>query len=90
MRAGPAKCRSGAATGTLTIGPRRAGIELAGALKRVQVVAAADMHGSDENLRHGIAAARALDHLFAQFAIPTHVAEAVGIETAGGVLAPLF
>jgi hypothetical protein len=29
-------------------------IELAGALERVQLVGAADMHLADENLRHGL------------------------------------
>src|ERR1041384_1093987 len=38
------------------------GIELAGAFERVQIVAAADMDGPDEDLRHGHAPIRSLDH----------------------------
>ena len=48
-------------------------IELAGALERMQVVAAADMHGADENLRHRHAAIRPLDHLVAPLPIAADV-----------------
>ena len=38
-------------------------IELAGALERIEIVAAADMGRADENLRHRGAAVGAFDHL---------------------------
>jgi len=40
-------------------------VELAVVLKLIQVVAAADMHFADKNLRHGHAAIGALDHQLA-------------------------
>src|SRR5687768_7130722 len=48
-------------------------IELAVVLKGVEVVAAADMKRANENLRHGVPAIGALDHLSAQGAVARYV-----------------
>ena len=46
-----------------------AGVELARAVQRMQLVAAADMGPADEDLRDGHAPMRAIDHLLAELPI---------------------
>src|SRR5258707_1328993 len=48
-------------------------IELAGFIEGVEIVAAADMGGADEDLRHRAASLGALDHGVAQLAIAADV-----------------
>ena len=57
----------------LSSSPASSAIELAGALQRMQLVAAADMHRADEDLRHGHAPVGALDHFVAPLAIASTV-----------------
>src|SRR4051794_33712566 len=60
-------------TGASVPSCRKQRIELAGALQRMQVVAAADVRFTDENLRHGPAAVRASHHFGAARAFHAHV-----------------
>src|SRR3546814_13652256 len=48
-------------------------IELAGAVERVEIVAAADMLAVDPDLRHGVLAAGLLRHLLALGGVVGHV-----------------
>src|SRR5580704_15470674 len=57
----------------LFLGRGEQGVELAGFVKRIEIVAAADMGRADEDLRIGAPAARALDHFFAYVPVSTGV-----------------
>src|SRR6202451_1286474 len=57
----------------LFLGRGEQGVELAGFVKRIKIVAAAAMGRADEDLRIGAPAARALDHFFAYVPVSTGV-----------------
>src|SRR5262249_41075593 len=49
------------------------GVELAGALERLQIVIAPNVRLTDENLRHGHLPVGALDHFIAQFPVAADI-----------------
>src|SRR5580693_4561260 len=57
----------------LVLGRREQRVELARFVKRIKIVAAADMGRADEDLRIGAPPARALDHLFTHVPVSTDV-----------------